>query len=179
MSSLLQDLRFAARLFRRTPGVTLVAILSLALGIGANAAIFSLVEALGFRPLPVKDEARLVRLFATTREARRGRLSYPEFQELRKQARSFSAVMAHGMRGAGLTDAQGDTEIVLADVVSGDYFSALGVGAAAGRVLRSADEFPASAPAVVISYGLWQRRFGGDASVVGKPIVISGTSCLL
>jgi predicted permease len=179
MSSVLQDLRFAVRLFRRTPGVTLAAILSLALGIGANAAIFSLVDALGFRPLPVKDEGRLVRVMATTRESRRGRASYPEFQEIRKQVRSFSGVLAHGMRGAGLTDSQGDTEIVLADVVSGDYFTTLGVGAEAGRVIGPADEQPGSGPAVVISYGLWHRRFGGDRSVVGRPIIVSGTSCLL
>jgi predicted permease len=179
MGSVLQDLRFAARLFRRTPGVTLVAVLSLAIGIGANAAIFSLVDALGFRPLAVKDEARLVRVMATTREARRDRLSYPEFQEIRKQVRSLSGVLAHGMRGAGLTDAQGDTEIVLADVVSGDYFTTLGVPAEAGRVIRAEDEQPGSAPIVVISYGLWQRRFGGDPSIVGRPVVVSGTSCLL
>jgi predicted permease len=179
MSSLLQDVRFALRLFRRTPAVTAAALVSLAIGIGANAAIFSVIEALGFRPLAVSDEASLVRVSAASRESRGGALSYPEFQEIRSQARAFSSVLAHGMRASGLTDPHGDTEVVLTDVVSGDYFSTLGVRPALGRLLRPDDELPASPPVVVISHSLWQRRFAGDPSVVGRPLTVSGVSCTL
>jgi predicted permease len=179
MTSVLQDVRFALRLFRRAPGVTLAAIVSLAIGIGANAAIFSVLDALGFRPLAVSDEAALVRVSATSRQSRVETLSYPEFQEIRRQAGAFSGALAHGMRGAGLTDARGDTEVVLADIVSGDYFTTLGVRPLAGRLLRPEDEQPSSPPAIVISHALWQRRFAGDPGVVGRPLTVSGQSCLL
>ena len=179
MPSLLQDLRFALRLFRRTPGVTAVAVLSLALGVGANAAIFSVVDALGFRPLPVPDEQRLVRVYATGREEGRGRLSYKEFDEIRQSNHVFSGVMVHGLRGASVTDARGDTEVVAADVVSGDYFTTLGVVPALGRPFRKDEEFRGSAPVVIISHSLWQRRFGGDPAVVGKTVNISATPCTL
>ncbi|HSK10880.1 MAG TPA: ABC transporter permease [Vicinamibacterales bacterium] len=176
---MLQDLRFAARLWASTPGVTLVAILSLALGIGANAAIFSVVDALGFRPLAVADEGRLVRVFGTDPQGQRGRVSYQEFRQVRDQARAFSGVMVHGMRAASVTDGRGDTEVVTADVVSGDYFTTLGIQPALGRPLRAEDEFPGSTPAVAISHALWQRRFGGDPAVVGTTVPISGTPCVL
>ena len=177
--TLLRDLRFAVRVFARTPGVTAVAVLSLALGIGANAAIFTVVDAIGFRSLPVPSEGRLVRVFGTDRHGAQGRVSYREFQEVRGQNRSFSGVLVHGLRGAAVTDPRGDTTIVAADVVSGDYFATLGIQPALGRPLRPDEERPDAAPAVVISHALWRDRFGGDPGVVGRTIEISRTTCTL
>ena len=179
MSALFQDLRYTFRLFRRAPGITALAVLSLALGIGANAGIFSVVEALGLRPLPVRDEARLVRISASEPGERRASLSYEEFQALRKESTLYSGFMAHGLRGAGIVGPSGEMAMVISDVVSGDYFETLGITPALGRPFRRSEEFAGAAPAIAISDGLWHRQFGGDPRVVGKPVRVGKTMCEL
>jgi len=177
MDSLWQDLRYAARQLLRAPGFTVVAIVTLALGIGATSALFTLAEAVLDRPLPGVRSNGLVWLSAT--EARTGRvlsLSYPDYLDYRAQHEVFADVAAFAAtRFAFATD--GSAERVRGAVVTTNYFSLLGAPMATGRGFTPAEGAAGSADAsAVISYDLWQRRFGGEASALGRRIVINGAS---
>jgi predicted permease len=172
---MLADIRYALRGFRRSPGFALVAVLSLALGIGANTAIFSLVNAILLRTLPVRDPNRLV-IFALSKPDRFGGsdISATLYQQLRDKntvLEGFAAMMGPQMTLSG----GGTAELVHGKLVSGNFFETLGVNAVIGRVLTPDDDrIPDGHPVCVIGYGLWQRRFGGDPSVIGRKIQISG-----
>ena len=185
MGTLLQDLRFGARMLIKAPGLTAVAVLSLALGIGANTALFSVVDAVLLKKLPVKEPDRLV-LFKSLSPANFGpggyngtsnreesgevvRTSFPyqTYAMLRGQGGALSDVFAFG--GVSLNvSAGGQAEVATGQAVSGNYFAALGVGALYGRTLTDEDDRASAAPVAVISHRYWQRRFGGDASIVGR-----------
>jgi predicted permease len=170
MESLLQDLRYACRVLVRNPSFTAVVVLTLALGIGANTAIFSVVNTLLFQPLPVKDPHQLVTLAVQHgRELPHG-LSYPDYRDYREQGEIFSDLAAYDAAFVSLT-AEGQAERIRVQRVTGNYFSLLGVQANHGRTLLPGEgrEYRAD-PVIVLSYGYWQRRFGGDPSIIGKTV---------
>lgn len=169
MSSLLQDIRYALRTLRRAPGFATVIVLTLALGIGGNTIIFSFLNALLLRPLPVHEPDRLVWLFANEQL---GTLSYPDYLEYRKQGSSFSSLAAFS--SVFLSLKQGETaERIRGELVSSEYFSAFGLRPAAGRFFSDEEE-PGRVPSVVLGHGLWHSRFAGDPGVIGRNLEING-----
>ena len=164
-----RDLRYAATALLRSPMFTVTATLALGLAIGANAAIFGLVDALWFRPPGVRSPSSLVRVFATSSTERQGAWSFPEFVDIRDGVGAFDGVVARGRRGAMLASADGTPELVLVNVVSANFFTTLGVNALHGRVFTDADPSTAGATAV-LGHAFWQTRFGGDPSIAGRTI---------
>ncbi len=168
-----QDARYALRMLRKNPAFSLIVIATLALGIGANAAMFSLTDRVLLQRLPVANPEQLAVL--TTRDASDGRMrdnfSYPMYRDLRDRNDVFSGVIARA--GAQMNVSYGDlTTRVSAELVSGNYFDVLGVRPYAGRLLTQNDDLtPGAHPVAVISYGFWERRFGKDQSIVGKTIL--------
>src|SRR5262245_35570775 len=184
LERLMQDLRFGMRILRKRPGFLLFAILTLALGIGANTAIFSVANAVLMQPLPIKDGDRIVDLRSfTPRDPIPRGVPYPDYLELRKRVAEY--VDLFGVSGAELVlGASGDGNNAAADseaeglhglLVTGNYFSALGGNALLGRTLTPEDDQEEGAhPVVVMSHGFWQRRFGAATDIVGKTILIKG-----
>ena len=174
-----RDFRFAFRVLASRPAFTLVAALSLALGIGANSAIFSLIDALWFRPLAVRNPSQIVRLFSVTDQDREAVLSYPEYLDF-KQATALSDLVAIGGRRSA-TLVEGDIrQPCTLNLVSSNFFTALGVKPAVGRLFTPRDE--AQAPValiVVLGNSFWQRNFGGDPGIVGKQIRIQRSTDVL
>lgn len=172
----MRDFRVALRMLARSPVFTLVAAVSLALGIGANSAIFSLVDAMWFRPIAVPDSGRIVRIFGVTSQDRRAMLSYPEYVEL-KQAPAFNGdVVLWGGRGVNLIE-NGTRELCTLNMVSTNFFTALGVRPALGRLFTPRDS-PDQLIAV-LGNSVWERRFGSDPSIVGRKIHIRRSKDLL
>ena len=168
METLLQDLRYAFRVLIKSPSFTAIAVLTLALGIGANTAIFSVVNAILLRPLPFHDSSRIM-LIAEKSKYSNPSVSYQNFVDWRDQSHSFERV--EGMRAATITlTGAGEPERLNALWVTSGLFPLLGVQAGLGRAFRDDEDRAGGAPAVVISYGLWQRRFGGAADVLNKSI---------
>jgi predicted permease len=175
---LFQNLRFALRSFRKSPVFVAVSVLSLALGIGANTAIFSLVDQVLLRLLPVKDPEQLVLLWGRGPHygSNNGRykLSYPMYTDFRDHNQVFSGMFCRWDTAFSVA-ADGKTERVYGEAVSGSYFPVLGVGAALGRVLGPDDDTtPDGHPFAVLSYRYWLTRFGGDPGVLGKKMLING-----
>lgn len=170
MDTLIQDLRYALRGLRRSPGFTLAAVLTLALGIGANTTVFSAANAFVLRGADARDPGRLVRIHLN----RHSPLGYGQFRHVAERNRVFAAVIAERNAVLALAGGAGN-ERVFGALVSGGYFGTLGIPAAAGRVLTPADDvWPGGHPVVVLSHAFWVRRFGGDAAVVGRTITLSG-----
>ena len=163
-----RDLRNAVRSLAHTPSFTATAVAALALAIGANGAIFGLVDALWFRPPGVHDPGTLVRIFATTPSQADGAWSWPEYQEVQARVTAFEAVAVRGRRGAVLSSADGSQELLLVNVVSTNFFQMLGVQPSLGRLFGPADEAASGEPGVVLGYAFWQSHFGGDVSVIGR-----------
>jgi predicted permease len=176
LNGLGQDLRHALRSLRRSPGFTSVALLTLALGIGANTTLFGLLSAFFLTPLPVSEPDRVVALYTSDYSGPRyGASSYPDFEDLRDQPHLFESLAAYSFEAAALTTDR-EPARVWSELVSGSYFSLLSVRMALGRPLLPADDAEGAPAAVVIGHGLWQRRLAGDASVLGRPLVLSGTA---
>ena len=179
METLLQDVRYGVRMLRKNPGFTAVAVATLALGIGVITAIFSFADALLFRPLPVKDSARVVTLFRRSIQQPQdySSFSHPAFLDLRRSVREiFSDLLAYSSMPVNLST-EGNNERVDGEIVSGNYFTVLGVTPALGRgFLPEEDETAGAHPAAVVSYGLWQRRFGRDPNILGRTIALDGHS---
>jgi len=173
MESLVQDVRYAARRLARTPGFTLVALITLALGIGANTAIFSVVHGVLLRPLPFQDPDRLFVLWARHTSTDRYPLQLPEFCDYRDQNRTLESIAAFANWNPNITG-DGLAERVGGLRVSGNFFATLGVQAEAGRTLAATDDTPGQEKVVVLTHGLWQRRFGGDPAIVGRPLTLNG-----
>ena len=171
-----QDLRYAVRSLAKNKGFTAVAVLTLALGIGANTAIFSVVNAAILRPLPFPDASRLVVLWGNVKRVvveRRG-ASYPDFNDWRDQSRSFDAMAAFNPNAFALTGVD-SPERISGEYVSQPYFSLLGIHAALGRTFTpDEDRVPQRDAVVVLSDGLWKRRFGADPAIVGRSIQLDG-----
>ena len=172
VETLWQDLRFAARMLRKNPGFTAVAALTLALGIGANTAIFSLADTFLLRVLPVKDPQQLVFIRATRpKGGTQGDFSYATFEALRDHNSSFSGMFAwDGSRVSAVLN--GHAELIDGDFVSGNYWDVLGVAAFLGRTFNADDDQPGKQPVAVISYDFWQRRFARDPAAVGKTLYL-------
>jgi predicted permease len=178
-----QDVRHAARILRKSPAFTLVTIFTLALGIGANTAIFTFINALLLRSLPVADPQELVlfRVSGPNVPAAAGyNFSYPLYGMFRDQANSFAGVIAANNVGRGrlvVSDQSGGVaESIQQQRVSGNFFSVLGVSAVKGRTLSETDDNPSNTqPAAVISYEYWQRRFGLDPNVIGRSVTVNNT----
>jgi len=175
-----QDLRFGARMLLKNRMFTLIAALSLALGIGANTAIFSLINAMMLRPLPVKAPQELA-LFSIIEQQGPGYAqTYPFYEMVRDHGQSFSGVIAGSSVGDGrliVKESGGAVEPVQQQRVSGAFFSVLGAGVVVGRAITEADDNPASAqPGAVISYEFWRRRFGLDPNVVGRQVTVNDTA---
>src|SRR5439155_19906418 len=168
----MNDLKFAFRQLLKNPGFTAVAVLTLALGIGANTAIFNLLDAIVLRSLPVREPGRL--FFVTTGGPVSG-LSYATVEHLQRDDAEVGAVFAYRSTKARLNTAD-QTDVTINQLVSGNYFRSLGLSAVAGRTLSVEDDRPDAPPAAVISYGCWERRFGRSATALGQPIRLNGTA---
>ncbi len=174
VEELSRDLRHGARLLRRSPAFTLVAVLSLSLGIGANTAIFSLMDAVVLKALPVENPDQLVVLARVNPRGGRSNLSYPLFERLRQADQIFSGTFAALDGTYRVEEAQGRAEV---QVVSGEYFQVLGVQMTLGRALMPEDDKRGSSePVAVISDRFWKRRFGGDTSAIGQRLLMRQTS---
>jgi predicted permease len=169
---MLQDIRYAVRTLRRAPGFTTVAILTLALGIGANTAIFSLVNAALLRDLPYSDADRVVRVHQTTSDGPMT-VSPPDFTDWRAESDAFAGMAAYHYDSYTLTGA-GDAQQIDVARVTGDFFSVLGVPPLLGRGISVADAEPGAERTVVLGHALWQRTFGGDRTLVGQRIELDG-----
>ena len=172
LESLLQDVRYGLRMLARNPGFTAVAVITLALGIGATTAIFTVVNAVLLRPLPYEKPDQLVAVFETEPDCRNCPVSGPDFLDWRQRSSSFSRLVAGTMDQASLTGAGEPQHLDGADVSPG-IFELLGTRPTLGRTFAS-DEERGFHYVVILSYGLWQRAFGGDRSLVGKKITLDG-----
>lgn len=172
MHTFWQDLRYGARMLLKRPGFTLAAVITLALGIGANTAIFSVVNAVLLRPLPYADSDRLVMLSTEETDGVLGNTGYTTFVDWRERSRSFERLALIRSWGGTLTG-QGDPEVIEGLRVSADYFKMLGVSPALGRDFEIEEDRPASRFVVIISQSLWQRRFNSDPQILGKQLTLS------
>jgi predicted permease len=170
-----KDVRYAARTLLRNPGFTATALVSLAIGIGANTAIFSILNALVLRPRPIADPERIVELYTGERGGSVEGTSYPSYVDFRDRGGIFTGLAAYGIRQYRLGDAAGGVEPIWGELVSANYFDVLGVPIARGRGFAAREnEVPGRNPVVIVGHGLWQRRFNGDPGLVGRTIVVNG-----
>jgi len=173
MFSLFHHLRYALRQLRKHPGFTATVVLTLGLGIGASAAIFSLIDAFWLRPLPVPHQQELVRIFSTTQQEQEGRFSFGEFQAIQQNVRSLKSVVAIGRRGTSTPRPDGSLQEVYINIVSDNFFDQLGVKPIVGRNFTSRDDaMLQNTPVAMLGYGFWQRQYAGDPSVIGKSITL-------
>ena len=175
MNTSWQDLRYGFRMLIRNPGFTAVAVIALALGIGANTTIFSLVNALLLRPLPVERPEELAALYTSDfSSGPYGTSSYPDYVDFRDRNQVFSGLVAYTITPLNM-NAGGLNERIFSEVVSGNYFSVLGVKPALGRgFLTEEDRTPGERPVMIISHKLWRVRFGGDPAIVGRSVDLNG-----
>jgi macrolide transport system ATP-binding/permease protein len=193
MNGSFQDLRYAIRQLRQNPGFAAIAILTLALGIGANTAIFSLIDAVMLQMLPVEKPQQLVllswvapgwpymihSLTGNSDQDKSGRststsFSYPIFDDIRSHSRAFSSVLAFADGGRLNVGVDGEAGLAQGQLVSGDFFSTLGVPAVFGRIITPTDDTVGASPAAMVSYSYWVSRFGHDPLAVGKAITVNG-----
>jgi putative ABC transport system permease protein len=177
MGTILQDLRYGIRVLWKSPGVTLIAVLALALGIGANTAIFSVVNAVLLRPLPYAQPEQLVVMWRTTpkRGITQGSSSFLNFADYRAQNSSFAALTAYSSTSSALAGRETPAQ-VQGIRATADFFKVLGTGPLMGRTFMPEDERAGGVPVVVISYGMWQGRFGSDPNIIGQQIMLDGQS---
>jgi len=182
MPTLFQDFKFGARLLAKTPGFTVIAALSLALGIGANTTIFTLVNAVLLNPLPLEDPAQLVSIW-TIDERNTGtgfgflQTSPMNFKDLRDKNEVFSGLTGHAGVPLNITGGAGNPDQVFGELVTGNFFSVLGAKPLIGRgFLPDEDKIPGEKLVCVLGHGEWQKRYGGDPSIVGRTISINGAS---
>ncbi|HEV2388850.1 MAG TPA: ABC transporter permease [Candidatus Acidoferrales bacterium] len=173
MGSLLQDVKYGLRVLARSPGLTAVAVITLALGIGANAAIFSVVNGVLLRPLPYPDPGRLVMLYGSSSRFHEMSVSYLDFKDWQRESRSFST-MAIFRRADFLITGQGNATRIDGKRVSAQFFPVLGVNPALGRNFLPREDALGADPVVMIGASFWQRQFGGAADVLGRSITLDG-----
>ncbi len=169
MGTFLHDIRYSLRTLRKNPGFTLVVTLALALGIGANTLIFSVVNAVLLRPLPFDDPERLAMIWGEVRGERRSPTSYADLVDLRQQATSVAKLAGFGRTATFITDG-GEPEPVRGCVASADLFPVLGAQAAIGRVFTAEEDRPGGGQVVLLSDGLWRRRYGADRGIIGRTV---------
>src|SRR3990170_9009166 len=173
METFVQDVRHALRLLRNTPGFTIAAVAALALGIGANTAIFSVLNTVILKPLPYQDPERLVMFLNVSPQGSGGGASPTKFNVWRRQTTAFQDVSAYRFSVVNITG-DANPEQVSAAYVSADFFRLFGAVPIAGRTFSQEEDRPAGGFTVVLGHGFWRRRFGGDPAVVGRTIPLNG-----
>src|SRR5215510_5989107 len=176
MQTLFQDLRYGTRMLWKRPGFTLIAVITLALGIGANTAIFSLVNTALLRPLPIEQPKQVVSLNLVFSQGEQTFpvLSYPNYRDFRDRNKVFSGMLAYRFTPLSLSN-NGVNERVWGYLATGNYFEMLGVKPAVGRFFTPDDDRTLGAhPVAVLTYDCWQKRFAGDPQVIGKSVLVNG-----
>jgi len=173
MAELLQNTRYALRQLRNRPEFATVAVITLALGIGANTALFSIVNGVLFSRLPYPEPERLVTLSESKPNFEYGSISYPNFRDWQKENRAFSALAIYRSTAFSLTGS-GEPIQVSGEFVSGDLFSILGVTPLVGRMFVSGEDEVGRAPVALISAGLWQRKFSSASDILGRTLTLDG-----
>jgi len=173
MDTLLQDIRYGIRMVAKSPGFAAIAILTLALGIGANTALFSVVNGVLLNPLPYHQPDRLVAVYGKTKDFSQGSISYPNLLDWVRTQRSFSSLAAFREENYNLTG-MGEPERVKAEMVSANFFSVLGVNPIAGRLLRPEEDQVGAQPVALLSGGFWARKFGSSPDALGKTLALDG-----
>jgi putative ABC transport system permease protein len=173
MQTLIEDLRYGLRMLRKSPGFTVVTVLTLALGIGANTALFSVVNAVLLNPLPFHHPDELVALSESKPNFAQGSISYPNFLDWQKDNHAFSAMAITRSNGFSLTG-MGEAEQVNAEFTSSDFFPLLGVKPVLGRSFAPGEDQVGAGPVALISAGFWQRKFSGTPDVLGKSLTLNG-----
>jgi predicted permease len=182
MVTFLQDLKYGARLLAKAPGFTVIAALSLALGIGANTTIFTLINAVLLNPLPVADPSQLVSVWTTDERNQGGQLGFLQlspmnYKDLRDKNEVFTGLAAHQGIPLNIAVSGGEPQQVFGEIATGNYFSLLGAKPVVGRTFTTDDDKnPGETLVAVLGYGEWQKRFGGDPSVVGRTMTVNGQS---
>jgi len=175
MNTLIHDLKYGLRMLAKNPGFTAVAVLTLALGIGADTSLFSVVNGVLLNPLPYPEPDQLVTLHESKPNFHTGAISYPNFQDWQKYNHTFSSMAV--ARGYGFTlTGVGESERVRAEFVSSDFFSLLGVKPLIGRTIAPGEDEIGAAPIALISAGFWMRKFGSARDILGKPLILDGKS---
>ncbi|HEU5411429.1 MAG TPA: ABC transporter permease [Candidatus Acidoferrales bacterium] len=175
MNTFLQDLKYALRTLRKSPGFAAIAILTLALGIGANTALFSVVNGVLLSPLPYPQPDRIAALYSKTSQFEESSISYPNFLDWQRQNHSFTALAAWRSDSFNMTGS-GEPERLRGEMVSANFFNILGFNALVGRTFNANDDHPGAAPVVILSNSFWQRRFGGSRQIIGKSISLNGAA---
>jgi len=173
MHTLWQDLRYGVRMLLKKPGFTLVAVATLALGIGANSAIFSVVNGVLLKPLPYRAPDQLIRLFESSQSQPKFPMAQGNFQDYRAQNSTLSGLALYTRRDQELSQDDKPEQLAALGITAG-YFELLGVQPLLGREFRREDELPESSPSVILSHALWQRRFNSDSGIIGKAVTLSG-----
>ena len=169
MKTLFQDLRYGLRMALKSPAFTAVAVINLALGIGANTAVFSIVNGVLLNPLPFPQADQLVALGENEANFENGSISYPNFRDWQKDNRSFSSMAVSRVFSFNLIGA-GEPEQIDGDLVSSDFFSILGVKPVRGRLFIAGEDEVGAAPVALIGEDLWRRKFNSSPDIVGKSI---------
>ena len=173
MGNFMQDVRYAIRMLAKNPGFTIIAVLTLALGIGANTAIFSVVNGALLRPLPYPEPDRLVALSEKTANFESSSISYPNFLDWQRHNTSFSAMAAYRQDDLSLTGS-GETERVRVGMVSHGFFEILGIRPVLGRLFAAEEDRLGTGRVAIIAGGLWQRKFGSSPDIIGKTVTVNG-----
>jgi predicted permease len=175
METLLRDLRYGFRMLAKSPGFTAIAILTLALGIGANTALFSVVNGVLLNPLAYPQSGQLVALYGKTTGFDHAPIAYLNFLDWQRETQTFSSMAMYRNQDYNFIGA-GEAERLSGYMISADFFSTLGVRPILGRTFRADDDHPGAAPVVILGGGLWIFKFGSSLEVIGKPIILNGTS---
>lgn len=178
MQSLFQDLRYGVRMLLKRPGFTLIAVLTLALAIGANTAIFSVVNSVLLRPLPFRESERLVLMWETSPQTGRMGAAGENFREWKKQSQTLEGITLYANSDFNLTG-DGEPERIQGTAATANYFSVIKAEAAQGRTFLAEEDRPEAPRVAVLSYGLWQRRYGGDRNIIGKALKINGENATI
>lgn len=175
MNTLLQDVRYATRMLLKSPGFAVIAILTLALGIGANTALFSVVNGVLLNPLPYSYPSQIAALYGKTTGFDRAPIAYLNFLDWQRDTHSFSSIAMYHNENYNFTGS-GEAERVSGCMISAEFFSTLGVNPILGRTFRSEDDQAGVAPVVILGGGFWKRKFGSLSGIVGKSMTLNGTS---
>jgi predicted permease len=173
LESFLQDVQYAARMLMKSPSFAAIAILTLALGIGANTAIFSVVSGVLLNPLPYRDSSQIVSMFEEIPNFKNGSISYPNFLDWQRMNRTFSAIAAYRSDGFNLSG-NGEPERLNGEMISAGFFEILGVNPSLGRTFRKEEDRLGANPTAIISEVLWKRKFGSAPDIIGRRLIIDG-----
>src|SRR5579872_2701131 len=173
--ALSQDLLHSVRMLRKSPGFASIAVLTLALGIGANTALFSVVNGVLLNPLPYRHSAQLVSVYQENPGFQHGPIAYLNFLDWQRDTQTFASMAAYRNQDYNLSGTA-EAQRLSGYMISSEFFSTLGVNPAVGRTFRSDDDQVGAAPVVILGGGFWSRAFGASADVIGQPLILNGTA---